>query len=174
MFKTAYGERKEKYPTPSGDPIIPIYEHRITKHGEKKLEKVGEKDIHAEIQTYEEETLISNIIARIMQGDTSMLHATGQYIDTTELPKTMIEAQQMMQDLQNYWKHLPLDIRREYGHSVEAFIADSGSEHWMQVMNLGKTEIPVAAPIKDIPKQPDITNTPISSTPTEKKGESEA
>lgn len=149
MFKTAYGKREEKYITPSGDPIVPIYEHRISKHGEKHLEKIGEKDLHEEIQTYEEETLISTIIARVMQGDTSMLHATGQYIDTTIMPKTMMEAQQMMQDLQNYWKQLPVDIRREYDHSVEKFIADSGSKKWMEVMNLSADPIKVEAPETD-------------------------
>ena len=154
-FKTAYAERPE-YNTPTGETVIPIYEHKINKYGEKHLEKTGEKDIYAEIQTYLEESKIENAINRVIAGDVSALRPDGQYLDCTQMPKNLMEAQSMIQDMQNMWTKLPLDLRAKYNHSVEEFIAAAGKKEWLEDMGINtepiKTEKPIKAELTDVEK----------------------
>ena len=159
-FKTAYGERPE-YITPSGEKIIPTYTHHINKFGVKEFVETGEKDIYAEIQAEREDSKIENLINRVIAGDVSALRPDGQYIDCTKMPKTMAEAQSMIQEMNNVWWSLPIEIRAKYNHSVEEFVAASGGKEWLEDMGL------TPAKIAEIP----VESAPI--TPVE-KGETEA
>lgn len=150
-FKLPYTEIKSE-PTPAGDPIVKTYEHRINEYGEMLLEETGEKNIHEEIQQYKEESKIENAINRVIDGDVSMLRADGSYIDCTRMPKNLMEAQQMIQDLNNTWNKLPISIRAKYDHSVEKFVGAAGSQDWLE--NLGIA----ATPIETIDNSAPITN----------------
>lgn len=147
-FKTAYGER-EAWATPSGEMVLPTYEHKINEYGEKHLEQTGEKNIYAEIQTYLEESKIENAINRVIAGDVSALRPDGNYIDCTTMPKNLMEAQQIIQDMSNIWQKLPIELRSKYNHSVEEFVAASGSKKWLEDMGLA----PEVEPIKTEPIQ---------------------
>lgn len=139
-FKSAYAERPE-YFIPSGERTVPIYEHKINKYGEKHLEQTGEKNIYAEIQTYLEESKIENSINRVIAGDVSALRPDGQYIDCTTMPKNLMEAQAMIQDLNNMWAKLPIDLRAKYNHSVEEFVAAAGQKQWLEDMGIEGTPV---------------------------------
>ena len=155
MFKSAYNHEGE-YVTPNGETTVDTYEHRINKYGEKYLEKTGEKNIYEVIQTYLEESKIENAINRVIAGDVSGLRPDGNYIDCTQMPRNMIEAQTMIQDMNNMWLKLPINVRAEYNHSVEQFIADSGSEKWLKAMGLDEIEpmktVDTKAPLTDVEK----------------------
>lgn len=134
-FKTAYAERPEYY-TPNGETEVPVYEHKINKYGEKHLQQTGSKNIYEEIQTYLEESKIENAINRVIAGDVSALRPDGNYIDCTQMPKNLMEAQSMIQDMNNIWTKLPLDLRAKYNHSVEEFIAAAGQKEWLEDMGI--------------------------------------
>lgn len=153
-FKKPYEDFK-RTETPAGNPIVKKYEHRIDDFGAKKLKEIGERNIYEEIQEYLEDSKIENLINRVISGDVSMLRPDGQYIDLTAMPKNMIEAQQIINDLQNTWKGLPVDLRAKYNHSVEEFIGASGTAEWMEDMGLApiKTEeIDTSAPLTNVEK----------------------
>ena len=57
-------ERPKGEPSVTGNGKEPEYAYRIDENGMKTLEKVGEVDVYAQIQTYLEETKIENIIKR--------------------------------------------------------------------------------------------------------------
>lgn len=139
-FKTAYAERPQ-YITPSGEMEIPIYEHRINKYGEKRLEQTGTKNIYNEIQTYLEESKIENAINRVIAGDVNALRPDGNYIDCTTMPKNLMEAQSMIQEMNNMWAKLPLDLRSKYNHSVEEFIAAAGKKEWLEDMGITTEQV---------------------------------
>ena len=157
MFKTAYGKRKRHY-IEQGRKEANEYGYEINKAGMKELIKTGETNLYEKIQEALEETKIENIIKSVTNGDTSMLRATGQYIDTTELPNNMIEARQAMQKLENTWLTLPTEIKNKYNNSVEEFIGKAGNTEWLVDMGMIK---------------PKITKTETKKETTEKKGDKE-
>lgn len=151
-FKSAYSEHTSQA-TPAGEPTVNTYEHRINEYGETYLEKTGTKNIHEEIQQYKEESMIENAINRVIDGDVSMLRADGSYIDCTMMPHNLMEAQQMIQDLNNTWAKLPIELRAKYDHSVEKFVGAAGGQEWLNDLGLGEVEmetVDVKAPITNI------------------------
>ena len=69
-------------------------------------------------------------------GDNSMMRPDGIYTDISEMPKNLIEARQQMQQLENLWNGLDINIKREYDFDVEKFIGASGSDKWLKDMGL--------------------------------------
>ena len=139
IFKTAYGER-EHYFIPTGNGIEPVYGYEINKYGQKELVQIGETNLYEKIQESLEETKIENILKRVVAGDTTILRPDGIYADISEAPKNLIEARQQIQKLENLWKDLPIDTKREYGMSIENFVNESGSEKWLKSMGLLKED----------------------------------
>lgn len=157
-FKTAYGERVRHY-VPTGDGMQDLYEYQIDKFGQKVLVCVGQTNLYEKIQESLEETKIENILNRVAMGDQTVMRPDGIYSDLTEAPKSLIEAMQQMQKLENLWNNLPIDTKRYYGMSLESFIAQSGSEKWLKDMGLLET------------KEIEVSTQPINETHTNEGGE---
>lgn len=141
-FKTAYNHDNghdlpfPPYATPSGKRMQDEYGYEIDKFGRKVLVKTGETDLYAKIQEELEETKIENILKRVAIGDTSVLRPDGIYADLTEMPGSLLEARQMMQELENTWNGLPNEIKKKYNYDVEQYIAAAGKEDWLRDMGL--------------------------------------
>lgn len=153
-FLTAYGARKQNN-TPTGKRLELTYGYKVNKKGQKELVINGETDVYEKIQSYLEDTKIETVLARAAAGDGTVFRPDGMYGDFTSAPKNLLEAQQMMQDLQNLWGNIPNEIKKEYGFSVENFVAEAGSEKWLESMGY-----------KQKNQEPKITE-----TKTESKGE---
>lgn len=153
---------------PSGEKEEATFEMHIDQNGHKDIKKSGKTNIYEKIQASYEETKIENIIARAMGGDSSGLMAhEGQYLDITNAPQTLAEAQQSIQAIKNVFDKLPLSIREKYGMSVEKYVADFGSDRWMKIMGIQKDTPTVAPEIKpETGKKPEI-----NVQPAEKEGE---
>lgn len=150
---------------PAGEKEETTFEMHIDKNGHKDIKKSGKTNIYEKTQASYEETKIENIIARAMGGDSSGLMAhEGQYLDITNAPQTLAEAQQSIQAIKNIFDKLPLEIRTKYDMSVEKYIADFGSEKWQEIMGIKKDTPTVAPEIQ--PEKPEI-----SIKPAEKAGE---
>lgn len=155
-FRTAYNYDNFKglpfsYKTESGSPMKNEYGYKRDNFGRKVLEKTGETNLYELIQLSLEDTKIENILARCAAGDTSMLHPTGgQYLDTTELPNNLIEAQQAIQQLENTWQDLPMDIKNKYNNDVEYFIGQSGKDEWLRDMGLLPAEAKAIAEMEKV------------------------
>ena len=151
---------------PSGEKEETTFEMHIDQNGHKDIKKSGKTNIYEKIQASYEETKIENIIARAMGGDSSGLMAhEGQYLDITKAPQTLAEAQQSIQAIKNVFNKLPLEIRTKYDMSVEKYIADFGSEKWMNIMGIEKDQPTVKPEIQ--PEKPEISIKP----DTQKAGE---
>lgn len=151
---------------PSGEKEETTFEMHIDQNGHKSIRKNGKTNIYEKIQASYEETKIENIIARAMGGDSSDLMAhEGQYLDITNAPQTLAEAQQSIQAIKNVFNKLPLEIRTKYDMSVEKYIADFGSENWMNIMGIEKEKPTITPEIQ--PEKPEISIKPA----TEKAGE---
>lgn len=94
-------------------------------------------DIYTSIQAYKEETDIHNIVARAILGDTSALNVRmGQYMDLTEMPETLAQAQNLINSMKEQFEKLPVDIRAKFDHSAEIYVAEYGGETWAEKMGL--------------------------------------
>lgn len=132
-------KRPQAEPTASGTEEEYTYEMTIDKNGHKEIKRSGKTNIYEKIQASYEDTKIENIIKRAMGGETSGLMAhQGQYLDITNAPQTLAEAQQAIQTAKNVFEKLPIDIREKYEMSVEKYIADIGSDNWMTNMGIEK------------------------------------
>lgn len=153
---------------PSGEKEEATFEMQIDQNGHKSIKKNGKTNIYEKIQASYEETKIENIIARALGGDSSGLMAhEGQFLDITNAPQTLAEAQQSIQAIKNVFDKLPLEIRAKYDMSVEKYIADFGSENWKEIMGIEKKQ-PAVPP----ENQPETGKKPESNVqPAEKTGE---
>lgn len=134
-FKSAYSGW-ERVHTEPGKRMQDEYGYEIDKFGRKVLVKTGETDLFAKIQEDLEECKIENILARVAIGDDSVLRPDGIYADLTELPNNLLEARQMMQELENTWNSLSNEIKKKYNYDVEQYIAAAGKEDWLRDMGL--------------------------------------
>lgn len=154
IFKTAYNYPEGKC-CPTGDGTIKEYEHRINNKGQKILEMTGETNMYEMIQKATPDVLIENVINRVIAGDISMLRPDGSYIDLTQMPKNMIEAQQMIQNMENEWAKIPADIKKHYNWDMGEFIAAAGSKEWLNIMGLAEAD-----PVPEV-KTPTAPLTPV-------------
>lgn len=120
---------------PVGSKFMDTYEYSIDKKGHESLVKTGERDIYTPIQEALESTLIENILQRAALGDPLALEQrSGQYIDTTDMPTTLAEAQNKIISLKNEFNSLPIDVRRQFDFSPEQFIHEFGTNDWLSKM----------------------------------------
>lgn len=128
MFRSR-NNRPETIPAETGNGMVKEYAIDIDEYGHKELVEVGERNVYEEIQEYKDITSIENIITKCMQGDTSVLNAAhGQYFDATEMPRSLAEAQQIMNVVRNEFYTLPAETRNKFNNAPEEYIAAYGSE----------------------------------------------
>lgn len=123
---------------PTGTKYDTTYEMKIDAHGHKVLKAVGQTDRYAKIQSHAEECDIEVILKKATLDPTVLNRRIVQYGDFTDSPKTLAEAQQMMIDLENAFKDLPLEVREKFDFSVEKFIHDAGSKSWIDALSIKK------------------------------------
>ena len=107
--------------------------------GKKILVKTGEHDIYPQIQSHLEETLIENIITRVTMGDPYALEAKQtQYIDMTDMPVSLMDAQNKILKIEREFNSLPLEQRKKFDMSIEQYISQYGTNDWANKMGLIK------------------------------------
>lgn len=133
----------EHYTMPSGNKFHTNYEVAIDEHGHKTLAESGSTNTYAMIQEHLEETLIENILRRAELGDEEALNrVNGQYLDTTDMPKSLAEAQNKIIAIKNEFEKLPIELRRQFDFSPEKYIQEYGTEPWMKTMGFIKDPEP--------------------------------
>lgn len=93
--------------------------------GRMVLTKTGETNRYEQIQQVIPETSLTNIINRLMKGDKSAIgDVVGSFVDATKMPKTLMEAQNIMLFSERYFDSLPVDARNKYQNDLGAFLHD--------------------------------------------------
>lgn len=127
---------------------------RIDDNGHKSLAKTGElTDIYEKIQKHVDECDIEKILARTDAEGFEILNkreaSTG---DVTVAPKSMMEAAQRLNDMEQEFNHLPLETRKAFNFNFNEYIAEAGKDlkSWCNKMGLTQTTAdhtePEAAP----------------------------
>lgn len=151
-FRTPVDEPK-KTTTPSGDKIEEVMAMKLDAKGNQEFYVEGKTNVYKKIQAYADDVDIEKIMLRYIDtGDPNILQKVkGTYTDITEMPKTMIEAHARLQDAENSFNALPLEIRKAYGFNFNEYLKDVGSEQWMDLMGFNKKDntIPVQTETKE-------------------------
>ncbi len=155
MFRTQYD--RVEVTSEHGDRFVETYTPVLSDTGVLEIVPDGVRDLYAYIQSFADSCDINLIVQRYAQGDVSAVQKLsyregGMYGDFTDLPKTYAEMQQRLIDVENLFASLSVENRAKYNHSVTEFIADLGSEKWLDVMGLSAKAIePVKSDSKESP-----------------------
>lgn len=123
-------EFREIYTNP-GSPIHILYGPKVQKDGSIELVEIGKENTDEYIQSFEEVTDMSFILAKLETGDMSVLNRREAfYGDFSEVPKTFAEVLQLRIDAQNTFDHLPVDVKEKFDNDVNKFLATAGTEDW--------------------------------------------
>lgn len=130
-----------KFVSCPGDKFHIEYRPVVNDDGTIKLVESGKMNIQEYIQSFKDSCDMNYIIKQLQLGNISVLNQKKVfYGDFTDAPSTMAEFQQRIIDGQNAFYSLPLEVRNKYDHDVMKFLADIGSDKWMNAM---KDFIPV-------------------------------
>lgn len=124
----------ERKKTPAGSRYINTYQE-IIKNGRKTLEKTGEHCVYDEIQLDAESVKIENILHAVAMGDLNALHQRdASYIDATTMPKNLMEAQNLTIRLKDEFYKMPLEVRRLFDNSPDAYVEEMGTPGFFEKM----------------------------------------
>lgn len=118
-------DKPETLPSPSGIDIEPTYICQVDAvTGRKQLVESGQKSNYERIQASLESTKIYNILRRYAMGDVTALGSpSGVYADIVGAPKSLLEAHQRLQRVEEEFMKLPADLRAQFDHDPQVFIA---------------------------------------------------
>lgn len=133
-------------PTEAGETIRRTYLWQINEKGEKVLMLDQIIDQQAEIDSYLEETKLENIIRRAsIDPDIAarlIPDMGGGLQDTTEMPKNLMELQNIMLRAEQIWDEIPKEIKLKFDNDVDKFVASFGTIDWAKNLGIYQEEPP--------------------------------
>lgn len=139
-FRTSY-DFLELYSEP-GNAFEPIYSARYDDSGVLILEKVGERDIFAEIQSHAESVDINNILLRYSRGETDVLsRVQGFYEDVSDMPKTYQDVLNSVLLCEEFFTSLPVEEKEKFDNSFSKFMIELGNPDFMEKFNDGSSPV---------------------------------
>lgn len=140
-FRTLLDDPVE-IPSVTGERTENVYAMKLGENGEETFYIEGKTNIFEKIQADADICNIEKILERCMAtGDYTILNkARGQYMDLTETPANIFEAQQKIKEAEKTFETLPLEIRKAYNHNFSEYLQDVGSEKWMNLVGLKEPE----------------------------------
>lgn len=111
------------YTTP-GEKVKTLYSPTFDEFGHMELRESGKENLYDFIQSHKESCDIHVILARFVNGDTSALARRQMfYADLTDFPTTYADVVNTMHGAEDYFTHLPVEVRAKFGHDFNKFLA---------------------------------------------------
>lgn len=123
--------------TPEGTKYLNVYQEEINKKtGSKELVKTGETNIYEMIQQDAEACKIENILHAVAMGDLSALkQREATYCDATTMPKSLMEAQNLVLRMRDEFYKMPLEVRKEFGNDPDRYVSLMGTDEFKDIMS---------------------------------------
>lgn len=141
-FRTQFNRpEKDRYFTNAGERIEMRHSPHMDSNGRRFLSKDKPVAIYDLIQSHKEECEIENIIRRAVEGDYNALNCKeGVFMDITNCPSSIAEAQQYIINAKEEFEKLPKEIKQKFEFNPEMYIAEmsGNTEGWLDKM--GYTE----------------------------------
>lgn len=114
--------RPKAVSSPIGSGFSPVYEERVI-DGVKTLVKINEDPLNEFVQKSLPDTLIYNILDKYNRGNVDVLNKTiGQFMDVTQFPTSLAEAQNNIIKAQRHFDSLSVDVKRKFDNSPIKFM----------------------------------------------------
>ena len=119
----------------SGSDYEDEFIEEIGEDGKIQLVKIGEHNVYADHQVDLESTKIENILHAVAMGDLSALQKReAMYVDVTNMPKTLMEAQNIVIKAKQEFYNMPLEVRKEFDNSPEKYVSEMGTQEFLDKM----------------------------------------
>lgn len=141
------------YPVESGSPVHEKKTGTLQKDGTIKLTVVGVDNVFEDIQSYEAETNINNILARAANGDYIGIDSgrgTPVFGDFTNMPSSYFEVLNTVIEGKRYFEKLPVEIKEKFDNDFNKWFASAGENDWFMKMGIVKDETEKAAEEKEL------------------------
>lgn len=133
-------------PTEAGETVRRTYLWEYNEKGEKILTLDQIIDQQAEIDSYLEETKLENIIRRAsIDPDIAarlVPNMGGGLQDATEMPKNLMELQNIILRAEQIWNEIPKEIKLKFDNDVDKFVASFGTIDWAKNLGIYQEELP--------------------------------
>lgn len=107
-----------------GNRVKILYSPKFDQFGHMELVESGKEDLYGFIQSHKESVDIHVILARFANGDTTALaKRQAFYADLTDFPTTYADVVNTMHGAEDYFTHLPVEVRAKFGHDFNRFLA---------------------------------------------------
>lgn len=125
----------QRMKAPHGERFKRDYIVEYDRNGHKELKPNGLIDLQEIIQKDLESVKFQNIIARCVDP-MELCGKNKGVLDITQMPTTLMEANNMILNAKSYFEKLPGWVKQLYGNSAERFIADAGTDGriWAEAM----------------------------------------
>lgn len=141
---------------PEGKEEIEVYQEEV-KNGRKQLTQTGWHNVYEEIQIDAESCKIENILHQVAMGDLSALKAReATYIDATNMPKSLMEAQNLVIRLKDEFDKMPIEVKKEFNNSADKYVELMGTNEFNDIMapyNKKIADIAEAGSVKEYEKK---------------------
>lgn len=127
-------------PTPSGEKIEMRCREVLHENGERELIEDVPHNIYEFIQASKDECDIKKIIEKSITDPNILNQVAGSYMDVTLCPKTLAEAQSVVLKLKNEYETLPTDVKRQFDNNYEKYVAEYGSEQWLEKTGIAEKQ----------------------------------
>lgn len=124
IVRSPFSHRERFYAeTPSG--IVDVFDEVLLEDGTMGLKKTGEQDLNEYIQSFREESLIYNLLDRFQKtNDPSIFNVkSGFYADVTNMPKDLMEAQNLMLSIDKKFASLSAVVKDKFDNNSKKFAA---------------------------------------------------
>lgn len=142
--------------TNPGSKMEDVWALRLTDTGQEEYYIKGQTNIYERIQMFRDECDLEQILIRCTQtGDFSLLNSKQPlYADFEDMPDNIFDAHRKIKQAQETFLNLPLNIREEYDNNFDKFLAEIGTDKWIQTFEKLK---PQESPIKETPEKGETT-----------------
>lgn len=164
-FQTQYREHQRFVSVP-GSPVKDVYSPHYDAFGELIIEKTGEEDLYAYIQSHKESCDIHLMLERYANGDDQALsRAQGFYADTSGMPQTYAEILNAVLAGEAAFNQLPKEIKQKFDNSFSQWLASMDRPDFAQRMGFAESPVPTEVP-DSVLKGPQSAE-PTSSAPAQ-------
>lgn len=134
----------------------PEYAYRYKENGKRELYKTGETDVYTKIQSYKDETDITNIIRRATYDPQALgsinWMTQAQTVDLTDMPDNYHEMMNRITAVEQQFAKLPAEIKEKFDNSASMYISEYGTEAWANKVGY-KREEPEKEVVTNEPEQ---------------------
>ena len=93
------------------------------------------ENVYERVQADLEQCKIENILKQVAMGDLRMLNqAEPMYVDATTMPKTLMEAQNLVLKAKAEFNKMPTEVKEKFNNSADQYVAEMGSKEFFEKM----------------------------------------